>query len=96
MSSLQEYRCEVCGVVSSNPIHWFVILCGEPQLTVLRWNLESANASGARHLCGEADAQIYIGRWFDSVCSPPRPDFSAMRRQRDACRRTLALVPHYR
>ncbi len=77
MSSLQQYRCEVCGIVSNNPSHWFVIQCGESQLTVHRWNAESANAAGARHFCGETDAQIYISRWFDSVCSPPKPDFTA-------------------
>jgi hypothetical protein len=75
MSSLQEFRCEVCGLVTNSPSHWYVIRCGESQLTVLRWNAESANGADARHLCGEADAQIYISRWFDSVCSPPKPDF---------------------
>jgi len=76
MSFLQEFRCEVCGTVTSTPIHWFVIQCGSSQLTVLKWNSENANASGARHFCGEAHAQVYISRWFDSVCSPPKPDYS--------------------
>jgi hypothetical protein len=75
MSSVQEFRCEVCGLVTNSPSHWYVIRCGESELTVLRWNAESANGADARHLCGEADAQIYISRWFDSVCSPPKPDF---------------------
>jgi hypothetical protein len=75
MSSLQEFRCEICGIVTNNPIHWYVIRCGESELTVLRWKAEAAGAADARHLCGEADAQIYISRWFDSVCSPPKPDF---------------------
>ena len=76
MASLQEFRCEVCGTVTSNPIHWFVIQCGEPALTVLRWNSETANAAGARHFCGEDHAQVYISRWFESICSPPQPDFT--------------------
>jgi hypothetical protein len=75
MASLQEFRCEVCGTVTSNPIHWFVIQCGDSELTVLKWNPETANATGARHFCGEAHAQVYISRWFDSVCSPSKPDF---------------------
>jgi hypothetical protein len=75
MSSLQEFRCEVCGQVTNSAAHWFVIQCGDSQLTVLRWNSETANAAGARHFCGEAHAQVYISRWFDSVCSPPKPDF---------------------
>ena len=75
MSSPQEFRCEVCGTVSTSAKHWFVIQCGDSQLTVLRWNLETANAAGARHFCGEGHAQVYISRWFDSICSPPRPDF---------------------
>jgi hypothetical protein len=49
MTSLQEFRCEVCGLLTTNPIHWFVIRCGESELTVYRWNAETANAAGARH-----------------------------------------------
>jgi hypothetical protein len=75
MGSIQEFRCEVCGIVTSNPIHWFIIRCGESELTVHRWNTETANAAGARHYCGEAHAQVYISRWFESVCSPPKPTF---------------------
>jgi hypothetical protein len=79
MATLQEYRCEVCGIVTTSPMHWFVIQCGDKQLTVLRWDPETANADGARHYCGEANAQVYISRWFDSVCSPPKPDFTRRR-----------------
>lgn len=76
--TVKEFRCEICGIVTDNPVHWFAIQCGESQLSVLRWNAESAIGAGARHLCGEAHAQIYISRWFESVCSPPKPDYSAM------------------
>jgi len=76
MATVQEYRCEVCGTVTNQPNHWYVIQCGDAQLTVLRWNTEAANAPGARHYCGEGHAQVYISRWFDSVCSPAKPDFS--------------------
>jgi hypothetical protein len=76
MTTLQEFRCEVCGIVTSDPIHWFVIRCGDSELTVHRWNSGAANATGARHYCGEAHAEVYISRWFDSVCVPPRPDFN--------------------
>jgi hypothetical protein len=75
MATVQEFRCEICGIVTSNPIHWFIIHCGEPSLTVHRWNPEVANAAGARHYCGEAHAEVYISRWFESVCSPPKPTF---------------------
>jgi hypothetical protein len=75
MTTLQEFRCEVCGLVTTNPTHWFVIRCGDSDLTVYRWNSETANAAGARHYCGEAHAEVYISRWFDSVCSPPKPSF---------------------
>ena len=44
MTTLQEFRCEVCGIVTSNPIHWFVIRCGDTDLTVHRWNSEAAEA----------------------------------------------------
>ena len=76
MTALQEFRCEICGTVTSNPIHWFVIQCGNSELTVLKWNAEAANATGARHFCGEGHSQVYISRWFDSACSPPKPDFT--------------------
>jgi hypothetical protein len=76
MTTLQEFRCEVCGLVTTNPTHWFVIRCGDSDLTVYRWNSESANAAGARHYCGEAHAEVYISRWFESVCAPPKPRFT--------------------
>lgn len=75
MTAIREFRCEICGLVTTNPIHWFVIQCGSSDLTVIKWSSEAANAAGARHYCGEAHAQIYISRWFESVCSPPKPDF---------------------
>jgi len=75
MSTLQEFRCDVCGLESRNPVRWFVIQCGETQLTVLKWSAEVANAPGARHYCGEGHAQVYISRWFDSTCTPSKPDF---------------------
>jgi hypothetical protein len=77
MTTLQEFRCEVCGTVSRNPTHWFVIQCGEAELILRRWNSDAAGAVGARHYCGEAHAGVYISRWFDSVCTPPRPDYAA-------------------
>lgn len=76
MGFLQEYRCEICGSVTSSPSHWFVIQCGDSELTVVKWNAESAKAPGARHLCGEGHAQVYISRWFESFCSPPKPDYT--------------------
>lgn len=76
MTALREFRCEICGTLTTSPIHWFVIQCGSAELTVIRWNNEAANAAGARHYCGEAHAQIYISRWFESVCTPPKPDFT--------------------
>lgn len=78
MASLKEYRCEICGDVSANPVRWFLIQCGPTALTVQAWDAQTADAAGTRHLCGEADAQVYISRWFESMCSPPKPDYSAM------------------
>jgi hypothetical protein len=72
MGTLKEFQCEICGIVEANPIHWFVIDCGDETLSVHKWNLAAANGPQARHFCGEAHAQVYISRWFDSVCSPPR------------------------
>jgi hypothetical protein len=72
MSSLKEFQCEICGTVSQNPTHWFVIECGDQALTVLKWELEVANRPGALHFCGEAHAQVYISRWFESICAPPQ------------------------
>jgi len=75
MSAVQEFRCEVCGITTNNPVHWFVIQCGDSSLSVLRWNSKDAATPEARHYCGEAHAQVYISRWFDSVCSPSKPDY---------------------
>ena len=75
MATIQEFRCEVCGTVTSNPTRWFVIRCGESELSVHRWNTDTASAAEARHYCGEAHAQVYISRWFESVCTPPKPSF---------------------
>jgi hypothetical protein len=77
MTTLQEFRCEICGRITNNPDHWFVIQCKEAELTVLKWNSEAANAPAALHFCGEAHAQVYISRWFESICSAPKPDFSS-------------------
>jgi hypothetical protein len=76
MTSLQEFRCEICSRITNAPNHWFVIQCSDSKLTVLKWNSEAANGAGARHFCGEAHAQVYISRWFESVCSPPARDFT--------------------
>jgi hypothetical protein len=76
MTTLQEFRSEVCGLVSTNPIHWFAIGCGDSDLTVHRWNSETANAQGAGITSAEAHAEVYVSRWFDSVCAPPRPSFT--------------------
>lgn len=77
MSTLREFQCEICGIVSDHPTHWFVIECGEEKLSVLRWDLESANSPTARHFCGEAHAQVYISRWFEDICSPRKAVFRA-------------------
>jgi len=71
MSSLRAFRCEICGVVTTNPLYWFLVECGSPRLTVLRWELDSAGKPDARHLCGEAHVQVYMSRWFESVFHRP-------------------------
>jgi hypothetical protein len=76
MTTLREYSCEVCDITTTEPIHWYVIRCGDFDLTVHRWSTEAADAAGARHFCGEAHAEIYISRWFEAACSPPKPDFN--------------------
>ena len=67
MDFTPEFRCEVCGLVAVNPSRWFVIRCGDSELTVHRWDSEAAKAAGARHYCGEAHAEVYMSRWFESV-----------------------------
>jgi hypothetical protein len=76
MTSLQEFRCEVCGLVTTNPIHWFVIRSGDSDLTVYRWKLKRPTRREPGNYCGEAHAEVYISRWFDSVCAPPKPSFT--------------------
>ena len=78
MSSLKEFQCEICGIVSENPNHWFVIECGDSKLAVIKWDLTAAASPAARHFCGEAHAQVYISRWFESVCMPRKPVLKAL------------------
>ena len=63
------YRCEICGEESQAPVKWVVIQCSDAYLTVHKWTREAADAPHARHYCGEAHAQVYISRWFQSICS---------------------------
>jgi len=64
-----NYKCEICGEESDNPVRWIVIQCSNTQLTIFKWTAETANAPHARHYCGEAHAQVYLSRWFESFCS---------------------------
>jgi hypothetical protein len=75
MSSVKEFQCEICGIVSANPTRWFVIECGDQRLAVIKWDLAAAGSPTARHFCGEAHAQVYISRWFESFCAPPKRVF---------------------
>ena len=43
MSSLKEFQCEICGIVSENPIHWFVIECGDQKLSIIKVGFGSGN-----------------------------------------------------
>jgi hypothetical protein len=78
MSSLKEFQCEICGTVSENPIHWFVIECADQKLAVIKWDLTAATSPTARHFCGEAHAQVYISRWFESMCVPSKQVLKAL------------------
>ena len=73
MSTVREFQCEICGTISGTPVHWFVIECGDQKLAVIKWDLTAASSPSARHFCGEAHAQVYISRWFESQCVPPKP-----------------------
>ena len=46
MSSLQQFRCEICGEVTSSPSHWFVIRCSDTELTVLKMEHHSGQRTG--------------------------------------------------
>jgi hypothetical protein len=70
MSTLKEFQCEICGIASQNPTHWFVIECGDQRLLIIKWESAAAMSPTARHFCGEAHAQVYISRWLESVCGP--------------------------
>ncbi len=49
-----------------------MIECTDQKLAVIKWDLTAATSPTARHFCGEAHAQVYISRWFESVCVPPK------------------------
>jgi hypothetical protein len=75
MATISEFRCDVCGAVTTTPVHWFVIQCSSDELKLMKWNTEAATIKKTRHYCGEAHAQVYISRWLEAACSPPIPDF---------------------
>jgi hypothetical protein len=62
------YRCEICGLEDESPRGWIAIHCSDAELRVFKWTKDAADAKGARHYCGEAHAQAYISRWFESYC----------------------------
>jgi len=62
------YRCEICGEESEKPVRWIVIHCSDAQLSIFKWTKEAADKAQARHYCGETHAQVYISRWFQSLC----------------------------
>jgi hypothetical protein len=45
----------------------------KPRSYLARLDLAAANRPTARHFCCEAHAQVYISRWFESICSPAKP-----------------------
>lgn len=65
------YKCEICQTESSAPSRWYVIHCSDARLQVCKWASEEADLPHALHFCGEAHAQIYISRWFESFCGSP-------------------------
>jgi hypothetical protein len=76
MAPVTQYRGEICGEESSSPIHWFIVQCSQDELKVMKWDAEKAAAPGARHYCGEAHASVYISRWLEASCTPPKPTFN--------------------
>jgi hypothetical protein len=62
------YRCEICGDESRTPVRWFVVHCSDAKLSIYKWDQELADKPHALHFCGEAHAQVYISRWFESFC----------------------------
>lgn len=65
------YTCEICALESTAPVRWFVIQCSDARLGVYKWNVAEAEKPHALHFCGEAHAQVYISRWFESFCGSP-------------------------
>ena len=70
------YRCAICGIESSHPLHWFMIQCSVNEVKIKKWEMAAADTEGVRHYCGEAHASVYVSRWFESSCSPALPDFN--------------------
>ena len=78
MSSLKEFRREICGTVGENPIHWFVIECTDQKLAVIKWIWPPPQVRRPGHFCLEAHPQVYISRWFESVCVPTKRALKAI------------------
>jgi hypothetical protein len=59
MASTPEFRCEVCGLVAVNPTRWFMIRCGDSELTVHRWDSEAASGGSETLLRGSARRSVH-------------------------------------
>src|SRR5260370_26385947 len=73
MSSLKEFQCEICGTVSENPIHWFVIECGDQKLEVIKWDLTAAGSPPRRISVARPTPKGIIAAWFNPVSCPANP-----------------------
>jgi hypothetical protein len=54
MATQQEFSCEVCGLMTTNPTQRFVIRCGDSDLTEYRWNKDGNSTRPPmlmRHRC---------------------------------------------
>jgi hypothetical protein len=73
MTSLQDFRWEVCGLVTPH----LLVRDSMWRFRAYRAQVEFRNRqrSRSRHYCGEAHAEVYISRWFNSVCAPPKSSF---------------------
>jgi hypothetical protein len=72
MTTISEFRCEICGTETTAPVHWFLMQCGSDELKLVKWNTEAALAKAGPtlvmdttvrtdvHLCVRLTADWYM------------------------------------
>lgn len=66
---IEQYRCDVCGIMKKETNHWFLFLEKDKEmLQIMSWDEYRLRVSlELGHLCGRACAQKKLEEWMTHV-----------------------------